>query len=477
MKSSIHHVPGNKVVHTVAHNHSDQPQTQGGGVSVITKTSKAPSFLEQTITKFQVILFDSDNPDSVYAPGDYVKGQIILHVKNPLDLQFIEVVVKGEGVISWGHSSARLENYVFKRTFMAGSPDNSVITVLHPGRYATAFQYHLPTDIPSSTDYVAPLDKFSFHIGYAVEARICDYAMTKVTKGKRFLRQQVRILQEDSHPFVIQRPFSITDLPGAFTPIQHVDVLTSSILKPLKSNDGVVKLQLHRSAYSVGDSIILHIEINAKTNKPPVRGKIDLEQKVTTVNPMRTFVADIAGIEENLLTRHRRDSEVMTAAGVHISRYEFALELPRNLLPSHLPGCKLITVTYTLKARVDFAGSGGQWSAKVPLQIAPETTRRDSASSSSTVSQTFFRRPSLTFHNANNHHDGLFNSLPRPSLTPSSSSSYQHRSNSLPRPSQGSVSYDYSSFSMPRPRRDEDLISNHSRNKVRTKYKSSLFKK
>lgn len=365
------------------------------GATVIAKTLKGHKFVEKAISRFEIRL--SEPEDHVYRPGDQIKGKVILEITTKMDLQFVELNLEGKGQLTWASGSAgtKTETYLSKQSIMIGSTESSAITVLDPGRYDTAFQYRLPKDLPPTTEYSDPNERFRIEISYKIQARICDYSMSNVNNGHKFFRQQLHVLQEHTLSFDVAKRFNISKVKGAMMPIYHAEYLnikTCSIMQ--RHPEGVVKFHLNRSVLELGENIVLNLEINTDYEQSARNLGMELEQKISIKGKQQKMSMIVASVNKPIHQGNSLNFEDQ------IFYHELMLHIPINLFPSLFPNVNLLEVTYMLKVCIEFSGNGGRLKARIPITITPPSNRRDSIASMNSVGIPVFYKPK-TFNSYN----------------------------------------------------------------------------
>ncbi|XP_077969659.1 arrestin domain-containing protein 2-like [Styela clava] len=101
---------------------------------------------------------------TVYFPGDFIKGQVLIQVTEPMKMKAIKIKFVGRAYVHWSetHTTGSGENQrtetrhysatenLFEQTVIVHGEGANEQTKLPQGQHVFPFQYQLPAPLPSS---------------------------------------------------------------------------------------------------------------------------------------------------------------------------------------------------------------------------------------------------------------------------------------------------------------------------------------
>ena len=344
----------------------------GGGVGgAIVLPSK-----DMAISNFNI---QFDGSDTVKA-GDEISGKVMMDVWGSMNIRYVEFLIVGTGTVTVFKDTStflekpRNETYIHKSIFLIGPEEGEFFVTLNRGRYVSDFRYQLPELLPPSVTQEDLSHGYVFKISYYVQARVCDRVQGRSGIVAPHL---ARIIKAAKRKFTIIPSESWTSIPGAQDPIIHTDkvLLSCSSLGEEPTSVGVT---MERSVYPVGDDITVNVEVRSTGHSRVNSIKAELEQRMTFDTDMiRKCTRKMVTAKDNL--RDKKSSKKKQKSTYQdnnnddgtVNKTRFELSVPKTLVPSFLPGCNMVTISYTVKLSVHFSRLGGRLVICVPVVIAP----------------------------------------------------------------------------------------------------------
>lgn len=335
---------------------------------------------------------------TTYRPGDELSGTVIMDVWSTVEIKYVDFVITGRGTLRTFKVNAKEEEqprhevYLDKKIVLIGPATGShgvqvtrTGVTLTPGRYVSHFKYILPIELPPSVHQFDLGEGYVFDVSYSVAANVCDNLRSRYLPHAA---QLIRVVKSTRRNFNVSTYFDWQGLPNALDPVNHAEQVR--LYCAPRSGPVTVMLQMERSVYPLGDSINLHVEILASNLRKIKEVRTELEQ--TLLLPwknVRRFTNILIKAYDSYKNRDRRKLKE------NIARSSFAIQIPPRLVPSYLPHCHLVGVSYHIKVSVVFTGLSGMLVMRIPIIIAPESPKdaetrlRDEA--------LFFQRPAIQF--------------------------------------------------------------------------------
>ncbi len=330
-------------------------------------TLPRPTNVEMAISNFHV---EFDNESGRFKPGDELCGKVIMDIWASIEVRFVEFVIQGKGTLRvFKDTSTFIERpkheiYVDKKIILIGPQHGYTTTQLDPGRYVSDFSYLLPEDIPPTVHQFDLGNGYIFDISYCVAAHVCDNVRSKYLHNAG---QLVRIIKATKQIFNITPQHDWQSIPGALEPVIHAEQLLL-FCSPMNSDPTSVFLNMDRGVYPIGDTINLHIEVVMKKLGRIKEVRAELEQQML-------FSGDLIQKWRRVLIKafdDRRQHKISQRPGGNcIQRSSFSMPVPPNLVPSFLPHCHLLGITYSMKVTIRFRSLGGKLVIRLPIVVAP----------------------------------------------------------------------------------------------------------
>ena len=313
---------------------------------------------DMAISNFS-ILFDHHGKCK---PGDELAGQVIMDVWSTIVIRYVEFVIQGKGTVRVFKDSStflekpRYETYLDKKIYLIAPPNGGSTCTLTPGKYVTDFSYRLPEELPPSVHQFEMGKGYIFDISYTAQANVCDLARTPHPKGK-----SIKVIKTCRKPFIVAPAHDWQSIPGAMDPIVHADQV-SLLCAPFGSGPTSVHVHLDRGVYPIGDNIKIKVEVCPPSGKYLKVIRAELEQDLLFSKDM------VKKFRRILITAN--DGRVRYAPE-EVVKSSFSIPIPTSLVPSYLPHCKLLGISYCIKVTVQFRKLGGTVIMRMPLTIAP----------------------------------------------------------------------------------------------------------
>ncbi|XP_060076173.1 uncharacterized protein LOC132555830 [Ylistrum balloti] len=378
------------------------PSTDTKGSSVAFRRSR-PERKEYYVTQFD-IEFDKHERHR-FLPGEELTGKIIFDISNEMDIRFIELLIIGQTTATLtqqesGVSTTKRDVFLSKRSYIIGTPDGRWTSLITPGHYVSNFRLQLPEAIPTSTTYQDKINGFNLETTYLVKARICDDVGASSARSTHSMNNFVKVLVSRKQTFQVKRPFDIHSVPMAMTPVSHVEdvPITCSVFRVREPAN--IHMSLDRSCFLAGDDIKIHLEMENRYANRIKKISCVLRQAVSVKGVRSKAQFNIANVEEKY-----PEGTITKTNKRNIIFYEIHLPTHTNFLPSVMPGCRLVTITYSLLMTVKFTTCGGKLTLDVPINLGPCT---DPVHLDKTNSVPLFNRP-LRFPYFSLHSNGTAN--------------------------------------------------------------------
>ncbi|KAK2146321.1 hypothetical protein LSH36_616g03033 [Paralvinella palmiformis] len=303
-----------------------------------------------------------------FRPGQTITGQVIMDVWSRTELRHVEFSLRGEGTVRIFKNSftfierPKHEIYLNKRILLISPPDGAASVILNPGRYVSDFSYSLPNELPPSVHQFDMGNGYVFDISYSARANVCDAV------GTRYIQP----LHENYHKVIKSAKCNFQVLPlsdwkslsGAQEPVHYTEQLL--LLCSCTSQPTKVHVSIDRGVYPVGGNIKVRLKVINPTRKQSVKViRANLEQRMTYKGDLiQKFRKTLISVEDDV--QYGPQSDIRTG---------FDIPIPKTIVPSYLPHCNILDVTYTIKVTVRFKGVRGKLTVAVPVIITP--TARD----------------------------------------------------------------------------------------------------
>ncbi|XP_033728869.1 uncharacterized protein LOC117318007 [Pecten maximus] len=387
----------------LTHSRRRTPSTDTKGSSVAFRRHH-PERKEYYVTQFD-IEFDKHERHR-FLPGEELTGKIIFDISNEMDVRFIELLILGQTTATLvqqesGVSTTKRDVFLSKRSYIIGTPDGRWTSLITPGHYVSNFRLQLPESIPTSCNYQDKINGFNMETMYLVKARICDdVGASSSARSTHSMNNFVKVLVSRKQIFHVKRPFDIHSVPMAMTPISHVEdvPITCSIFSIREPAN--IQMSLDRSCFLAGDDIKIHLETENRYANRIKKITCVLRQTVSVKGVRSKAQFNIANVEEKY-----PEGTITKTNKRNLICYEIHLPTHTNFLPSVMPGCRLVTITYSLNVSVKFTTCGGKLMLYVPINLGPCT---DPIHLDKTSSVPFFNRP-LRFPHFSPHSNGIAN--------------------------------------------------------------------
>lgn len=384
-----------------------------------------PERKEYYVTQFD-IEFDKHNRHR-FLPGEELTGKIIFDISHEMEVRFVELLIIGQTNATFIHnesgvSTTKHDVFLSKRSYIIGTPDGRWTSVITAGHYVSNFRFQLPNAIPTSTSYEDRINGFTMETVYHVKARICDDVGASSARSTHSMNNFVKVLVSRRQKFNVKRPFDIHSVPMAMTPITHLEdvPITCSIFAV--HEPGNILMALDRSCFLAGDDIKIRLEAQNRYASRIKKITCVLRQTIHVKGVRSKAQFNIANVEEKY-----PEGTTSKTKKHKLIFYEIHLPTHTNFLPSVMPGCRLVSVTYSLIVAIKFSTCGGKLTLEIPINIGPCT---DPIHLDKTNSVPFFNRP-LRFPHFSPHSNGIANGdakiiTDRPGSAPQVSSKFSY---------------------------------------------------
>lgn len=320
-----------------------------------------------------------------YAPGEEISGNIVYDVTRNVEIRFIEFQVIGQCAITTINSltkkgKTKVDKFLCKRKYIVGTPDGRWTSLITPGHYVSSFRFKLPQGIPSTLHYEDNRHGFGVNIDYMLKVRICDDVGSSSARSNHSLNNLVKVLLSRRLHFTVRRNFDIHTIPMGLTPILHTEDIQLSC-----AGVAIMEMALDRTCFLAGDDIQVRLETQNKYARKIKSISCELVQRVTVLATKLKATYSIILVED----KHPEPVKSQQSKQ-NLMCYDIHMHTLTSLLPSILPGCRTLHVTYTILINVKFKSCGGKLTMEVPISIGPHT---DHSNVDMTNSVPQFNRP------------------------------------------------------------------------------------
>ncbi|XP_052771856.1 uncharacterized protein LOC128211281 [Mya arenaria] len=370
---------------------------------------------EYFITRFAIELDQADL--DVYMPGDFLSGRIILESSSDVEIRFVELLIVGLASVHFAKNDPNLaknsqEVVLNKRSYVMGTPDGRWNSVITAGKYVSKFKFRLPDNLPASIKYEDKEHGFTFEVAYLVKVRICDEMGSASARSTHSTNNYVKVLLTRRFPFFVKRPFDIHSIPNSLQPVTHSEFVNLGCL-PILIDSTSLTLSLDRSVFLAGDEIRIKLSTNAKTAKRIRSLTCELHQNVfSSIKTRQNFT--VIQIHES-----QPEGFPYNQGNKSYILFEFIVPTHSQFIPSYLPGCGLLKVSYTVMLTVVFKSCSGQLFLECPVAIGPSASPTHQASATTMV-PVFIRPKRFPIFTRDSHekqrtqNGALATSTPRP---------------------------------------------------------------
>ena len=312
---------------------------------------------EMAISNFN-IKFSGDR--TRYQPGEEICGDVVMDVWATVAVRYVEFVLQGKGTLRKFEKTSfsrqpRHELYLDKQSMLM-KPTESGYVVLTPGHYISTFSYRLPLDLPSNVKQTDMGKGHVFDVTYSARAHVCDSVRAK------HKTTVIRVVKGTKRPFVITPTLDWQSLPGALEPIIHAEQLLLACT-PCFNEPTSVMLYIDRGVYPIGDQIKCSLEIYTKNVQRIKEVYAELTQHVI-------FRTDKIKKHEKVILKALNSKSMSPHEKGKVYQGIFILTVP-NIVPSNMPHCRLMDITYNICVTVKFRHFGGVLKTRIPVVIAP----------------------------------------------------------------------------------------------------------
>ncbi len=311
-----------------------------------------------------------------YHPEDEITGTISFNVWSRTLIRYVEFILQGRGTIRFFKDSTTLldkprhEVYLDKRILLISPPEGSKRMILNPGHYVSNFTYKLPAELPPSIHQYDMGKGYMFDISYIAQANICDDlppTMKKVRHNARkglplyVLQEYAKIAKSTRCKFYLELQDIWDDALTTKEPVLYREQVL--LFCSCRSDPTVVKIHLDQGVYSIGGTIRVDTEISMPAPKQVKHIRVQFEQHMTVGKDGRL----------NHILIQSQDEAVKYSPDRVLSS-QFVIPIPPNLIPSNLPRCRILVLSYDVKVTVQFRGLGGKLTVRLPVTITPART-------------------------------------------------------------------------------------------------------
>ena len=303
------------------------------------------------VSNFQIEL----NEKGAYRAGAEISGHVILNVWSAIEISHIELLLHGRGTLRiFKDTSTFLEMpkhevYLQQKILLMSPTSGAQTVILQPGRYESAFKYQLPDAVPPSVSQQELRHGCIFDISYMAQANMC-----------RMRRSSVGIIKSTRRSFIILPDLSTSI---AHQPISHTEYVKLFCLS-MSSKPAKVTVHLNRGIFNPGENIKLKVVVTTAKSTCVQSVSADFDQVTTFNNDM------IRKLRRTLVRTGEAHGHHLAAATVGAT---FVMPVPTNIVPSDLPHCHLLDITYIVKVIVSFKQLAGSLSIRVPITVTPRT--------------------------------------------------------------------------------------------------------
>ncbi|BFZ25244.1 hypothetical protein BsWGS_28283 [Bradybaena similaris] len=296
----------------------------------------------EKIDKFQIVF---NNASATYFAGETVYGYGWLVVKEPLYVSSICLEAIGEAKVEWMTSSdiQNSDEEIFNHTSVLPIKGEKQINdegVLHSGSHYFPFEFTLPQKLPSS--FKGKHGRLRYYVRMSVYTQDMFSQSTPHT--------------ERTSKFAVIGALDLNHEPDASLPVENDTFETVGSWCCL-SGTVTAMLKLDRKGYTIKEAIPVYAEIKNLSTRRISSTQVSLIQNVTYYSYRGRF------------------SESTTLVTVHKGRIgprgkqtwnRELLSVP-TVPPSHLRGCKIIDVQYSIELCIKPSGIARK--VKLPVDI------------------------------------------------------------------------------------------------------------
>ncbi|KAK3098104.1 hypothetical protein FSP39_016146 [Pinctada imbricata] len=289
------------------------------------------------LEKFQIIF---NNPSATYNAGDTVYGYGWAVLKEPVFVQTVCMEAIGEAKVEWMTSSdiQASDEEVFNYTTVLpikGEKDYSDGALLHEGSHYFPFEFTLPAKLPSS------FKGKHGRLRYYVRMTICTAGGPHPARTSKF---------------AVIGSMDLNSEPDSALPVEN-DTFEAVGSWCCVSGTVTAKIRLERKGFVVKEAIPIYAEIKNLSTRRISSTQVSLIQNVTYYSYRGRFSEST-----KLVTVHKGS---VAPRGKQTWQKEL-LSIP-TVPPSHLKGCKIIDVQYSIELCIK--PSGFCRKVKLPVDI------------------------------------------------------------------------------------------------------------
>ena len=303
------------------------------------------------IERFEIDLEHDIDEQYQYQPGEALRGNVVLHLTQPIKIKNIQVQIKGEAAVSWEEESGKgalPHQFSSEETYIDVTQNlletGAELMTLDRGTHKYPLEYVLPDNLPSSF-----IGKFG-SITYVVKATLKE--------GKRFgLSTMIT-----SEPFLLLRKLDIAS--EHHLQVKREDTVEKKIYGGLccfMSGKVVANLQINKTGHLPGEDIFMDAEILNSSNR-----------YVRTVNASivmhSSFHARDNRSRHNTQVVNKKRDEWEMAPGEGRRWKGVRLTIPPYIPESRLDGCNIVDIRYELVFRVEVSG-GHELKLTIPIIV------------------------------------------------------------------------------------------------------------
>nr|KAG5696810.1 hypothetical protein BaRGS_012833 [Batillaria attramentaria] len=294
------------------------------------------------LEKFQMVF---NNPTATYLAGDTVYGYAWLVVKEALYVQSICLEAIGEAKVEWMTSSdiQASDEEVFNHTTVLPIKGEKQIDdegFLHPGSHYFPFEFTLPPKLPSS--FKGKHGRLRYYV-----------RMTVYSQG---VFSQTGPHTERTSKFAVIGSLDLNNEPDASLPVEN-DTFEAVGSWCCLAGTVTAILRLDRKGYVLKEAIPVWAEIKNLSARRIAHTQVSLVQNVTYYSYRGRFSESTV-----LVTIHKGS---VAPRGKQTWNREL-LSIP-TVPPSHLRGCKIIDIQYSIELCIKPAGLARR--IKLPVDI------------------------------------------------------------------------------------------------------------
>lgn len=360
--------------------------------------------MNPALEEFSIQLEHDIDEQYQYAPGEQLRGEVVLRLHRTIDLHSIQVRVCGQSSVTWEENAGRQQHpkriqighpEPTKRRFQSGEvyvdlkkdvflAPNATTATLGPGPVRFRFEFPLPLTIPSSF-----IGKFGC-VTYVVIATLRQSIHSTVTN------------LITSEPFVVMRRISLSDHPELMRPSE------SLVQRRLYGGRGCrrlvccfgggedleIRFRVEKTGYLPGDDVVVGAAVDNRSSRA-----LEAIEAILVMNS--AFRAGSAVRESvQVVARERRSCAAVfqPRTGSQVDE-AIRLTVPPHVPESSLEGCAIIDVSYRVHLLVSVC-EGPTFEANFPVTVVTANDQREGhhgvKRSSSSSHSVWFSIPSTT---------------------------------------------------------------------------------